>query len=331
MLIKQLQYLTALGRERHFGRAAAACNVSQPTLSAGIRHLEDEMGVPIVERAQRFKGFTVEGQTILDWAQRIVSDYDSLHQELSLARQGLAGQLRIGVIPSALPVTSLITGPFARQHPAVNILLRSLSSKEIQRGLDTFELEAGITYLDNEPLENVRARPLYTESYFLIQARRDGLDRNRSGQELAATEGGQGAGLQPPATSPVNPTVTWREAAKLPLCLLSRDMQNRRIIDSVFRGIGSEPRAQIESNSPISLIAHARSSNVATILPLSFMSLINGLPDLSKHRLVEPQPSPKIGLVYSDRDPVPAVVKTLLNSVRRLDMQKSVDEAAGVG
>ena len=305
MLIKQLQYLVALGRERHFGRAAVACNVSQPTLSAGIRHLEDEMGVPIVERAQRFRGFTPDGQTILVWAQRIVADYEALHQDLSLARQGLAGQLRIGVIPSALPVTSLITGPFARQHPGVNILLRSLTSKEIQRGLDTFELEAGVTYLDNEPLDNVRVRPLYNESYFLIQSRRFAQ---------ADTQ-----------------TVTWEEAAALPLCLLSRDMQNRRIIDSVFRSIGQEPRAQIEANSPISLIAHTRSSAIATILPLSFLSLINGLPDLSMRRLVDPQPAPQIGLVYSARDPVLAVVKTLIASIRRLDMQKSVDLAAGLG
>ncbi|TXH39204.1 MAG: LysR family transcriptional regulator [Rhodospirillaceae bacterium] len=305
MLIKQLQYLVALGRERHFGRAAIACNVSQPTLSAGIRHLEDEMGVPIVERAQRFRGFTPDGQTILVWAQRIVADYEALHQDLSLARQGLAGQLRIGVIPSALPVTSLITGPFARQHPGVNILLRSLTSKEIQRGLDTFELEAGVTYLDNEPLDNVRVRPLYNESYFLIQSRRFAK---------ADTQ-----------------TVTWEEAAALPLCLLSRDMQNRRIIDSVFRSIGQEPRAQIEANSPISLIAHTRSSAIATILPLSFLSLINGLPDLSMRRLVNPQPAPQIGLVYSARDPVLAVVKTLIASIRRLDMQKSVDLAAGLG
>lgn len=306
MLIKQLQYLAALGRERHFGRAAAACNVSQPTLSAGIRHLEDEMGVPIVERAQRFKGFTPEGQTILNWAQRMVADYEALHQELSLARQGLAGQLRLGVIPSVLPVTSLITGPFAEQHPAVNILMRSLTSKEIQRGLDTFDLEAGMTYLDNEPLENVRTRPLYRERFFLIEAARDAKAGSDPGQ------------------------VTWWEAAQLPLCLLSRDMQNRRIIDAVFRSLDTEPRAQIEANSPLSLIAHVRDGKVATILPHGFLSLIAGMPGLRMRRLVDPEPSPQIGLVYADREPVPAVVKTLLHSIRRLDMQRSVDLAAGL-
>lgn len=307
MLIKQLQYLAALGRERHFGRAAAACNVSQPTLSAGIRHLEDEMGVPIVERAQRFKGFTQEGQTILDWAQRMVADYEALHQDLSLARQGLSGQLRLGVIPSVLPVTSLLTGPFAQQYPAVNILLRSLSSKEIQRGLETFELEVGITYLDNEPLENVRTKPLYRERFFLIEASSDA----RAGAKADS--------------------VTWREAARLPLCLLSRDMQNRRLIDSVFRALGTEPRAQIEANSPLSLLAHVRGGRIATILPHGFLSLISGMPGLRMRRLTDPEPSPQIGLVYADREPVPAVVRTLLHSIRRLEMQKSVDLAAGLG
>jgi DNA-binding transcriptional LysR family regulator len=306
MLIKQLQYLVALGRERHFGRAAIACNVSQPTLSAGIKHLEDEMGVSIVERAQRFKGFTPDGQTILDWAQRMVMDYDALHQELSLTKQGLAGQLRLGIIPSVLPVTSMITGPFAEQHPAVNILMRSLTSKEIQRGLDTFDLEAGITYLDNEPLENVRTRPLYRERFFLIEASRDARAGSDPGQ------------------------VTWRDAASRPLCLLSPDMQNRRIIDAVFRGLGTQPRAQIEANSPLSLLAHVRDGNIATILPHGFLSLISGMPGLRMRRLIDPEPSPQIGLVYSDREPVPAVVKTLLSSIRRLDMQRNVDLAAGL-
>ena len=74
MVIRQLAYLVALARERHFGRAAAACNVTQPTLSAGIRHLENELGVPLVERSQRFQGLTAEGERVLTWAQRIIAD-----------------------------------------------------------------------------------------------------------------------------------------------------------------------------------------------------------------------------------------------------------------
>ena len=74
MIIRQLIYLTALAREKHFGRAAASCNVSQPTLSAAIQQLEADLGVPIVERGQRFKGLTAEGQRVLEWGHRILAD-----------------------------------------------------------------------------------------------------------------------------------------------------------------------------------------------------------------------------------------------------------------
>ena len=89
MITRHLQYLTALARERHFARAAAACNVSQPTLSAGIKHLEESLGVLLVERGQRYVGLTPEGERALAMAQRVLADYDGLKQELSEMREGL--------------------------------------------------------------------------------------------------------------------------------------------------------------------------------------------------------------------------------------------------
>src|SRR5271165_6100337 len=73
MVIRHLQYLTSLARERHFARAASACSVTQPTLSAGIKQLEESLGVLIVERRQRFVGFTAEGERVLIWAHRVAS------------------------------------------------------------------------------------------------------------------------------------------------------------------------------------------------------------------------------------------------------------------
>ena len=73
MVIKQFAYLVALAREKHFARAAKACNVSQPTLSGAIRQLEEEIGVPLVERGHRFTGLTAEGETILAHAKRILA------------------------------------------------------------------------------------------------------------------------------------------------------------------------------------------------------------------------------------------------------------------
>jgi len=88
MVIRHLQYLTALARERHFARAAAACNVTHPTLSAGIKQLEESLGVLIVERGQWFLELSAEGARVLGWAQRVLVDYGGLQEELGEMREG---------------------------------------------------------------------------------------------------------------------------------------------------------------------------------------------------------------------------------------------------
>ena len=90
MSIQQLEYLVALARERHFGRAAAACHVSQPTLSVAIRKLEHELDVVIVLRGQRFEGFTAEGQRVITWAHRILAERSEL---LAAEECGIAGTI----------------------------------------------------------------------------------------------------------------------------------------------------------------------------------------------------------------------------------------------
>src|SRR5271170_7358337 len=117
MVIKQLVYLLALAREKHFGLAAERSHISQPTLSAAIRQLEAELGVSIVERGNRFIGFTPEGERVLEHARRIVADCDVMRQDLNEMRHGLTGRLRIGAVPTALPIMALITGPFTEKHP----------------------------------------------------------------------------------------------------------------------------------------------------------------------------------------------------------------------
>src|SRR5919112_3643416 len=111
MLLKHLQYLTALARERHFARAAAACNVTQPTLSAGIKQLEESLGLLVVQRGQRFEGLTPEGERVLAWARRITADAESLEQEVGRLKHALVGRLRLGVIPTAPPAVPILASP----------------------------------------------------------------------------------------------------------------------------------------------------------------------------------------------------------------------------
>ena len=131
MLIRHLEYLVALARERHFARAAAACNVTQPALSAGIKQLEESLGVPIVDRDHRFQQFTPAGERVLAWARRLLAERDALAQELGRTDGGVAGHLRIGAIPVALPVLSLLTTPFVSKHRRVRITVTSLTSVEL--------------------------------------------------------------------------------------------------------------------------------------------------------------------------------------------------------
>jgi DNA-binding transcriptional LysR family regulator len=162
MFIRQLYYLTALSKEKHFARAAEVCHVSQPTPSAGIQHLEEELGVAIVKRAQRFEGFTPEGERVLAWAQHIQANWDGLKQDVRGMCGDPAGELRCGAIPTALPIVSLLTGPCRTRYPGITHCILSLSAVEIIRRIEAFDLDVGITYLEHPKHEQLLELPFTT-------------------------------------------------------------------------------------------------------------------------------------------------------------------------
>ena len=293
MNFKQFNYLIALAQERHFGRAAKRCNVAQPTLSTAIRTLEDELDVPIVMRGQQFLGFTAEGQRVLEWAERIVADQDAMVQELSEMRGSLHGRLRIGVVPTALPTVSRLTLPFSDTYPDVSIVARAMSSLEIQHSLDNFEIDLGITYLDNDPMPRMKSVPLYREYYCLVHA----IQNHPEPQIM---------------------TISWRDAADLPLCLLSPDMQNRRIIDRAFAAAGCQPTPQIETNDLADIGLHVKTGKWAGIVPRHVLDMLD-LPGSAKALdLVAPEVSHSVGLVVADREPQPPTAKAMLALVEKM-------------
>lgn len=295
MILRHLEYLTALARERHFARAAASCGVTQSTLSAGIKQMEESLGVLLVERGQRFLGLTAEGERALEWAQHVITDYEGLQQHLAQMRTGLSGQLRIGAIPVTLPVVSLLTTPFAKTHRRVRASIRSLTSVEIQRGIDDISLDVGMTYLDNEPLARVRRLRLYMEHYVFLTRARKPQERRK--------------------------TISWSEAATHPLCLLTPDMQNRRILDMHFREAGVQVQAVIETNSMITLWSHLR-LGWSTVVPHTFLLLLNRLDGLAVHRLVEPDASHAVGLVASEREPLPPLTRAFLDLAKKVNLNR---------
>ncbi len=291
-MIDRLEYFIALARERHFGRAAEACGVSQPTLSAGIKQLEEGFGVRLVDRSSRFAGFTAEGERVLEWARRIVGDTRAMRQEIDALKRGLAGEVRIAAIPTALAMTALLTTPYRAKHPEVRFSIVSRTSVEVFRLLENLEVDAGLTYLDNEPLGRVNTIPLYLEEYRLLTAR-DGVLGDRD-------------------------TVTWSEVGRIPLCLLTPDMQNRRIIDGLLREMGTEPSPTLESNSMIVLFAHVRTGKWSSIMPAKIAETLGLTDNVRSIPIIAPAVTHAVGLVVPHREPMTPLVTALVAEAKEL-------------
>ncbi|MER5647544.1 LysR family transcriptional regulator [Streptosporangium sp. NPDC002524] len=297
--MRELEYLVALARERHFARAATACHVSQPSLSAGIRRLERDLGVPLVRRGQRFDGLTAEGERVLPWAHRILADCQALRHDLATMRQSLSGTLRLGAIPTALAAAPLLTGPFCERHPHVRVSLTSLSSREIDRQLAEFEIDVALTYLDEADLGGTHARPLYEERYLLLTPD----DGELAGRDVAR----------------------WAEVAALPLCLLSPRMRNRRILDAVFAASGAVAVPAVETDTVSALFAHVATHRWSSVIAHAWLHMF-GVPDgMRVVGMERPLQAPRVGLVMADRTPEPVLARALLEVTRDLDLRDTFD------
>ncbi len=289
-MIDKLEMFIALAQERHFGHAAEACGVTQPSLSFAIRQLEDQLGVQLVYRGSRFQGLTPEGQRVLDWARRIVTDVRTMKDEMRTVHHGLSGLLRLGVIPTALPMVAELTAPFLDRNPGVQVTILSRTSAEILDGIESLEFDAGITYLDNEPLGRVAQVPLYLEYYRLLCAETSPLARKTQ--------------------------VTWAEVAGEPLCLLTGDMQNRRILNGHLAEAGLKVSPRVESNSTVALISHVRSGHWASVVPrgLAMLFMAHGLRAIP---IVAPEAEHSVGLIATRRDPQTPVLAALIEEAMR--------------
>jgi DNA-binding transcriptional LysR family regulator len=301
-VLDKLEFLMALAREKHFGRAAETSGVTQPTLSAAIKQLEESLGVLLVNRGSRFQGFTPEGERVLDWARRIVGDTRAMRAEVQSLQKGLTGRLRIAVVPTALPMVAQITTPYRAKHPDVQFTIWSRTSIEILDLLENLEIDAGITYLDNEPVGRVSTVPLYQEQYRLLTAADAPLgDRSQ---------------------------VTWAEVSQVPLCLLTPDMQNRRIIDGLLKNARGESRPTLESDSMILLYSHVRTGRWASVMSAKIAETLGLTDAIRSIPIVEPKAVRSIGLVVPARDPLTPLNAALVTEARRI-AALSRDETAG--
>jgi DNA-binding transcriptional LysR family regulator len=296
MFIRQLEYLVTLAREKHFAKAAEACHVSQPALSSAIRSLEKELGVMIVQRGRRFMGLTAEGERVLAWARQTLASLSYMREDAATAKSTMTGTLRMGAIPTTMTAAAFLTGPCFSAYPNIRYTLSSLTADAIISQLDHFELDIGLTYLDDMVIEGFEKLPLFEERYVLLAGRSASLES----------------------------TLTWEQAARLPLCLLTGKMRNRQIIDSAFRRAAVQPSVILETDSLFSLYAHVSEAGLFSIVPHSLLNFFD-LQNRVQVRPILPRLTRAIGLIARNQPTLAPVTAAVWEIARGLDLQRRFD------
>lgn len=292
MHLRQLRYFVAIARLRHFANAAAECGVSQPTLSAGLSTLEQELGHRLVERDRRFVGLTSHGAAMLPWAEQILGAVASMASSAAASSDRLTGEFSLVAIPAALPLVGLFGEALLARHPEVTLSIRSATSREIERSLNAFECDAGLTYLDHEPPGNVLSVALHAERYLFVARRGAAFD----------------------ATS----AISWEKVAQQPLCLLHQGMQFRRILDSRLAGQGIAITPRAVADSYVALLDLVRSGTFCTIVPDTYANLLEGLQWARFIAIEQSGEARRIGLVVVNRVPLSPMAGAALEVARAL-------------
>ena len=276
-LLGSLKYLVALDEHKHFGRAAQACHITQPALSNALRAIEQEFACAIVTRGRSFVGFTPEGQRVLASARRMLHERELLGQDLASSAGNPCGALKIGVVPTAVPIAARFAATLQARFPGIAPVVLSLSSPEIETGLESLLLDLGLGYTDRLKQLGVRLGtvPQYAEQYFLVR-RATGADTGR---------------LQ------FGPEIGWADAASLPLCLLTPDMHNRTLVDGAFSAVGASVKPVIETNSILTLALSVVVGEVCSILPGALVGAVRGYRELEALPLVGPRLLTPVGFM----------------------------------
>lgn len=266
MDLRQLKYLVTLAKEHHFARAADICFVTQPTLSARIRQLEDEFGVPLVIRDHRYRGLTRFGDRVVEWATGVLDDCDALKHDFSRIRQAGEGSISVGIVPSASPLASLLLSFLRLKDIPVSVDIQTLSALEVTRRVSQGNLNLGITYLSTIEDQTFRTSPLAPETY------------------VAFKYGEVDASL--PAR------LSWSDLSSQELCLPTENVPGRAIIDGCLDEHCEEYDVSLETDCWLTMLQSVRRNGLIGIAP----SHVVGILTIPTGTSVLPLPAPEVPL-----------------------------------
>lgn len=297
MFLRQLNYLIALDKYRHFGRAAESCHVSQPALSSGIKELERELGITIIQRNRSFEGLTPEGERVIVWVRQVLASLEGLKQEADLVRSVPRGHLAIGMIPTASHAATLLGAEYREILPQLTLEVISLSTSVLLQRLRSQEIHLGMLYTRSVASEDYDVLPLFSERYVLIASKQSSLPHQ----------------------------LEWGEVAQLPLCLLSQDMQNRRTLDEIFKKVKVAPNVVLETNEMRVLLIESLSGRAFCVLPLSAVPTHYESAGLRAHP-ISPEHSEGVCLARLRREIQPALAHATWKIAANIDFQSIIEE-----
>lgn len=312
-LLTSMRYLVALHDHRHFDRAAKACHITQPALSNALRALERELGTPIVRRGRTYSGLTPEGEQVLASARRMLREHEALQQSLASQQDQPVGSLRLGVVPSAVPVGTRFCALLQSRHPGIAPVLLSLPSGDIESGLKALTLDLGLGFL-----ERVSARgsgfqvlPQYQERLYLV---------TRAPRPVRAKS-------TPP--SRIGEPLAWADTNGLELCLLTPDMHNRSIVDAAFARAGVAVKPVMETNSVLSLALAVRAGALASVMPGALVSSLREQPGLLFRPLVKPEVQTPVGFLVRREVALTRTQEAALALARDADWRTELAASSG--
>ncbi len=289
MEFRHLRYFLAVADALHFTKAAEGLPVSQPALSAQIKQLEQEVGVPLFDRVGRSVQLTRAGSIFREHARRALREME-LAQVAIAEEEGLQrGALTVGVVQTVNAyLIPEIVGRFSALHPQVSLRLDELSGPDIEAGVRSGLLEVGIGFVPAGS-ERIESQPLFEEDFVLIASPRHRFAARRH--------------------------LTLAVLVDEPLVLLPGIFCTRRLLNAGFEQAGIQPKVIVEMNSIEGILATVRTSLLATVLPRLSLGL-EGNDGLRGIPLKNPTPRRGVGLLWKKGGYRSGAAQALADQVR---------------
>ena len=288
MTLRQLRYFEALAHHAHFGRAAAACAVSQPALSMQIKELEETLGVALIERGGRSVRLTKFGEEASLRAGGILRAVDELGDLARVSRDRIAGRLRIGMIPTIAPyLLPTVIEILTEKHPHLEIHVREAVTSKLAEELAEGRLDAAIVALPVSA-PSLAEVALFTEKFLLVRPRED-------------------------KGKPV-PSSKMLRAMRLLLLEEGHCFRNQALS---FCNMRPSPREVLDANSLSTLVQMVRAGMGVTLIPEMAVGVETASGSVSLARFKDPQPSRTIGMVWRKTSPLAGQLLQLSDLVAR--------------